>query len=144
MHEIDDPVPLCEVRIDYAASPGPGGQNVNKVATKAVLHWPLAASRALTKEQKSRLYSHPLVKNRINSAGEVVLSESRSRSQRINRESALLRLQDLVRRALKPAVKRKRTKPPKRAKEQRLHDKRVQSAKKAARRGKAADESQVV
>lgn len=132
--ELEGPVPLREIRVAYVASPGPGGQNVNKVATKAVLRWNLAASQAFSEEQKLRLSSHALLRRRVNSAGEVVLYAAAARSQRTNYTAAVRRLQELVTKALRPRTPRKKTRPPRSAKEGRLREKRLHSRKKDERR----------
>ncbi len=125
-----------EADIKFVASPGPGGQNVNKLATKAVLRWQLHDSLQLSEAQKSRLRENALLKNRLNSNGEIILSESRSRSQSRNRELVMQKLCDLLEQALRTRRPRKQTKPPKRAKEERLKNKRVRAERKRLR-GKA-------
>ena len=65
-------IPLAEIHFTYARSGGPGGQNVNKVASKAILRWHPSASTSLPADVKTRFLAR--VRNRLNAKGELVIS----------------------------------------------------------------------
>jgi ribosome-associated protein len=111
-----------ELQIDFVRASGPGGQNVNKVATAAQLRFDVNAS-SLPDEVKARL-TH-LAGNRITSDGVLLIEAKRFRTQEQNREDALQRFVDLVRKALVPPKPRKRTKPTAASKARRLKEKKV-------------------
>lgn len=95
-----------EIRVDFVRSSGPGGQNVNKVATAVQLRFDLRNSRSIGAEAKERLMK--LAGRRVTSAGEIVIEARRFRTQQRNREDAMERLILLVQQALtKPAVRAK-------------------------------------
>lgn len=102
-------IPLSEIKFTYARSSGPGGQNVNKVNSKAVLHWNLSASPSLTPELRFRLMSQ--LGERVTQEGEVVLSSDRFRDQGRNREDCLIKLRELLNFAAFVPKKRKKTRP---------------------------------
>src|SRR5437667_1855775 len=87
-------IPDDEFTWSFVRSGGPGGQNVNKVASKAVLRWDLAASPSLPDDVKSRLRSQQ--RRRITSEGELVLSSQRFRDQERNRQDCLDKLREMV------------------------------------------------
>ncbi len=126
---IDD----AELRFTFTTSPGPGGQNVNKVATRANLSWDVAQSPSLSDAQRARLL-HELA-NRLDSAGALKISSSKHRSQSQNKQDAIDRLIALVAAALKPRKKRRPTRPTKGSKERRLKEKRIRSERKSNRSG---------
>ncbi len=72
-------IPLSEVRFATSRSSGPGGQNVNKVATKAVLHWDVAHSRSLPESVRERFMAK--YHRRITKEGELVLQSQRFRDR---------------------------------------------------------------
>ena len=109
-----------ELEIDFIRASGPGGQNVNKVATAAQLRFDVRAS-SLPEEVKARLIH--LASKRMTSEGVLLIEAKRFRTQEQNREDALQRFIELVRKSLvKPKV-RKKTKPTAAAKEERLKEK---------------------
>jgi ribosome-associated protein len=110
-----------ELQIDFVRASGPGGQNVNKVATAAQLRFDVSAS-SLPEEVKGRLIQ--LSGNRITSEGVLMIEAKRFRVQEQNREDAIQRLVELVQRALIPSKPRKKTKPTQASKEERLNEKR--------------------
>jgi ribosome-associated protein len=131
-------IPRREIRFSFVRSSGPGGQNVNKVASKAVLRWCLATSPSVSEELRAQLLSR--LGRRINDRGELVLTSQRFRDQAKNVEDALQKLGDLVTAAAKTPKKRKKTRLPKAAREARLRQKRQASDKKRGRRRPSADD----
>jgi ribosome-associated protein len=116
----------------YVCSGGPGGQNVNKVASKAVLRWNLADTPSLPDEVKVRFRAQQA--NRVTTTGEVVLSSQRYRDQERNRVDCLDKLRELILAAtVRPKIRRK-TRPTRGSKERRLQEKRHRSKTKAGRR----------
>jgi ribosome-associated protein len=118
-------------------SSGPGGQNVNKVATKVVLRFELDAYEAITPSAKARLRS--LARSYLDADGRIVITSDTTRSQVRNLEDARARLADLVRRALVVPKKRRPTKPTAGSKRRRVEDKRKRSETKQGR-GRVRDE----
>jgi ribosome-associated protein len=125
-------VPRRELRFSFVRSSGPGGQNVNKVASKAVLRWPVAASRSLPEEVRSRFLTRH--RRRINDRGELVLSSQRYRDQARNVEDCLEKLRTLIQSVAKAPRPRKKTRPTKASREARLNQKRATAEKKRRRR----------
>ncbi len=110
-----------EFQIDFVRASGPGGQNVNKVATAAQLRFDIEANATLPEEVKSRLKK--LAGKRVTQDGILVIEARRFRTQERNREDALARFKRLVQRALEKPKSRKKTKPSKAAQEERLKEK---------------------
>jgi ribosome-associated protein len=125
-------VPEREISVEYARSSGPGGQNVNKRDTKAVLRWNVGASSAFSEEEKAKI--REFAGKRLNAEDQLVLSADQERSQAQNRDSAVARLQNIVRSALEPEKERRPTKPTRASKERRIDEKRRQGLKKRERR----------
>lgn len=126
-------IPDEEFAWEYARSGGPGGQNVNKVASKATLRWPLAASPSVPPAVRARLVAaHPA---HVTVEGEFLVTSQKYRDQERNRQDCLDKLADMLRRAAVPPKVRKATKPTKASNRRRLADKKRQSARKAQRRG---------
>ncbi len=121
-----------EVPFTYTRSPGPGGQNVNKVATKATLTFDVAHSPALTEGQRSKL--RQMLATRITKEGLLRISSWRGRSQVANRRYAIERFSELLAEALRPVRVRRKTRPSRASKERRLKDKRHRSDVKNSRR----------
>lgn len=118
-------IPHAELEIGFSTSGGPGGQHANRSSTKVDLSWNVEASAVLTEQQRNRIRSR--LKNRIDSAGNLRLSASSSRSQLRNREEVERRLAKLVAGALRAPRNRVATRPSKAATERRLEGKRRRS-----------------
>ena len=123
-----------ELRFDFVRSSGPGGQNVNKVATAVQLRFDAAGSPSLPEEVRQRLIT--LAGGRITDQGILIIDAQRFRTQVANRQDATDRLVELVRQAAqKPRVRRK-TRPTQASRERRLEYKRRRSKTKGLRRSK--------
>jgi len=124
-------IPARDLSWSAARSGGPGGQNVNKVASKVDLRFDLPGCEVLRAPVKARL--RRIADNRLDADGRVMIASSTHREQHRNLEDARDRLADLIRRALKPPKKRKKTKPSRRQKQKRLDAKKQRSQKKQRR-----------
>jgi ribosome-associated protein len=131
-------IPRSEIRFTFVRSSGPGGQNVNKVASKAVLRWSPGASASLTDGARGRLLSQ--AGRQINDRGELVLSSQRFRDQAKNIDDCLNKLKELVATAAVIPKKRKRTRVPRSTREARMKQKRVTGEKKRSRRSAGSDD----
>ncbi|MBN1371063.1 MAG: aminoacyl-tRNA hydrolase [Anaerolineaceae bacterium] len=98
-----------ELQFDFVRASGPGGQNVNKVATAVQLRWDVRATTALTPEVKERLIR--LAGSRVTEAGVLVIEAKRFRTQEQNKADALKRLVVLVQQALVEPKVRKKVRP---------------------------------
>jgi ribosome-associated protein len=122
-------IPDSDLSVAFTRSTGPGGQNVNKVASAVQLRFALAANTTLRTDVKSRLRA--LAGHRVTDDGELLIIARESRSQETNRRMAEERLADLIRRALVAPKKRHATKPTRASRERRLEIKsRSQKTKK--------------
>jgi len=100
-----------DIHVEFVRSSGPGGQNVNKVATAAQLRFDVVRSRALTPEVRERLIR--MAGKRMNAAGEIVIDARRYRTQQRNLQDAMERLKKLIEKAsIPPKVRRKSAPPP--------------------------------
>lgn len=120
-----------ELEEKFVTAGGPGGQNVNKVASAVQLRWNVKTSHAFDDEQKWMI--RRALANRINEEGELVLFIQTHRSQVRNREEARERLVELIEKSLVKPKKRLATKPSKAAKRRRMDDKAIRSKVKANR-----------
>lgn len=125
-------IPAADLAWTAVRASGPGGQNVNKVASKVDLRFDLAGTTAFSDEVKERLRRLP--EARLDRDGRLVVTSQVTRDQSRNLEDAREKLADLIRRALVVPKRRKPTKPTKGSRERRLGAKRAQSEKKQARR----------
>ncbi len=111
-------IPDSDLAVAFTRSAGPGGQNVNKVASAVQLRFALAENTTLRSDVKARLRA--LAGHRVTDSGELLIVARESRSQEQNRRLAEERLADLVRRALVAPKKRHATKPTRASRERRL------------------------
>lgn len=131
----DIQIPDSEIVFEFIRSSGPGGQNVNKVATAAQLRFNVLQSPSLEQDVKERLLK--LAKNRINNEGELVITAKRYRTQEKNRKDAVERLKKLITSAAqKPMLRKRRTRLSAAEKRKRLEEKRRISQKKQERKFK--------
>lgn len=121
-----------EVTWSYARSGGPGGQNVNKVATKALLRWNLPANTTLPEDVKLRLRQQQ--KRHLTTSGEMIFVSQRYRDQERNRDDCLDKLRQAVLQALVAPRPRKATRPTRSSRAARLRHKRHRTATKSLRR----------
>ena len=110
-----------ELEERFVQSSGPGGQNVNKVATAVQLRFDVAHSPSLSEDIRARLAA--LAGRRLTKDGVLVLTARRHRTQERNREDARARLIELIRRAAVPPVPRRKTRVPGASRKKRLEDK---------------------
>lgn len=121
-----------EIRMDFIRSSGPGGQNVNKVATTAQLRFDIKNSPNLPEDVRERLLE--IAGNKVTRNGVLIIEASRFRTQEKNRNDAVSRLTALIERAAKkPAVRRKTT-PTSQSRRQRLETKRQRGKVKELRK----------
>ena len=125
-------IPDDELEWSYVRSGGPGGQNVNKVASKAVLRWNLAASPSLPEDVKARLRARQA--NRITAEGDLVLTSQRYRDQERNRQDCLDKLREMIAEAAVRPKARRKTTPTRGSQEARQQAKKRRAATKAGRR----------
>ena len=130
-------VPESEFEWTYVRSSGPGGQNVNKVASKAVMRWDAKASPSVPEAVKQRLFAHH--RGRFTVEGVLVLTSQRFRDQERNRQDCLEKLHAWLLAAATPPTPRKATRPSPGSKERRLQGKKKRASTKAQRKPKFDD-----
>lgn len=140
MSAISDKISIdeSELRMDYVRSTGPGGQNVNKVATAVQLRFDVLNSKSLPEEVKARLIK--LAGKRVTQESILVIEAKRFRTQEKNREDALARFYGLVQKAFEKPKARKRTKPSAASIEKRLERKKQRGEKKRSRQRNLPEE----
>ena len=114
-------IPDSELHFEFIHSSGPGGQNINKVASAVRLRFDVRNSPTITDEVKSRLIQ--VAGKRISSNGILIIEAKRYRLQENNRQDAIRRLQELLNKAKVPPKIRQRTRPSAASREKRLEEK---------------------
>ena len=123
-----------EISESFIRSSGPGGQRVNKVSTAVHLRFDLGRSPSLPEDVKARLKK--IAGRRLTDAGLLVIRAQRYRSQEKNRQDARQRLINLIRKAIQPPKRRKKTRPSATSRAQRLENKRHRSRIKKMRQAR--------
>jgi ribosome-associated protein len=125
-------IPLREFRFSFARSSGPGGQNVNKLNTKALLRWAVLKSPSLPEPVRSRLLARH--RRRVTAEGDLLVSSQRFRDAGRNVADCLEKLRAMLSEAAAVPRPRRPTRPTRASVERRLGQKRRQSQKKRRRR----------
>jgi ribosome-associated protein len=126
-----------EIQLDFIRSSGPGGQNVNKVASGVQLRFNVDTSATLPDEVKQRL--HSIARNRITEEGVLIIEAKRYRTQEQNREDAIARLVAIIFQATEKPKARKKTRPTAASQAERIEEKKRRSAIKRSRRTTPTD-----
>ncbi len=126
-------IPAGELSLAFARSGGPGGQNVNKVASKVELRWHPGSSSALAEADRAWLVGK--LASRLTGDGTLIVTSTLTRDQQKNRDDAMAKLALIVRTALVRPKQRRETRPTRASKRRRVADKRHRSEIKRARRG---------
>ena len=124
-------VPASAIIVRATRASGPGGQHVNKVATKIDLRVELAAIEGLSDPARRRL--HGLVAHRLDADGRLVVTSQLTRTQSLNVEDARAKVRELIAAALIPPMSRRATRPTRRSREQRIAGKKERGAVKRLR-----------
>ena len=130
-------IPLRELSFRFVRSSGPGGQNVNKVSSKVELRWRPGRNDTLPGDVRQRFLER--WSNRINSAGELLLTSQRYRDQGRNVADCVEKLRQMLSTIAIPPKRRVGTKPTSGSRRRRLQDKRAQAQKKHLRRKPGRD-----
>jgi ribosome-associated protein len=130
-------IPASDLAWTSVRASGPGGQNVNKVASKVELRFDLEATRAIDQDAKARL--RRIAATRIDAEGRIVVTSQKTRDQRRNLEDARDKLRSMIALALERPKKRRPTAPTFASKRERVADKRHRAAVKRGRRADAGD-----
>ena len=129
---------LAEIEFSFVRSSGPGGQNVNKVNSKAELRWCVVRSQALPPPVLARFCEK--YAGRITSNGEIIITSDQFRDQARNKADCVEKLSQLIRAVLHPPKKRLKTKPTRSSREKRHTSKRKQGEIKKARARPSRDD----
>ncbi|MGC9360619.1 MAG: alternative ribosome rescue aminoacyl-tRNA hydrolase ArfB [Anaerolineae bacterium] len=131
-------IPLEELSFRFSRASGPGGQHVNRTASRVELLYDVGGSPSLTESQRQRLLTG--LERYIDRSGVLHLVSQNTPSQWRNRQEALGRFQRLLQQALKPRRHRVATRPSRHARERRLQDKRRRGQTKELRRKPSLDD----
>lgn len=133
-------IPDSEFQFTFVRSSGPGGQNVNKVNTKAMLRWPFTASPSLSGAVRARFLAR--YSSRLTIAGELIITSQRFRDQGKNRDDCLEKLREMLAAIAVAPIRRRKTKPSRGSVERRLTQKRQISGRKQQRRDRPSSDSE--
>ncbi|MFQ5732833.1 MAG: alternative ribosome rescue aminoacyl-tRNA hydrolase ArfB [Planctomycetaceae bacterium] len=131
-------IPLSEFEWTFSRSSGPGGQNVNKVSSKAQLRWNVSDTESLPADVKERFVQK--YRRRITTSGEFLISSQRYRDQPNNVDDCRRKLCELILAVSVAPKTRKKTKPGRAAKERRLREKKRRSERKQMRKQPRGEE----
>ena len=131
-------IPMREFTFTYARSSGPGGQNVNKLSTKAILRWPMRTSKSLPEAVRGRFLAK--YGNKLTTDGDLLITSQRTRDAGRNTADCLEKLRLMLSIVAEPPKNRRPTKPTKSSIHRRLEHKRRQSGRKQQHR--AADDEE--
>jgi ribosome-associated protein len=125
-------IPDAELRLSFSRSSGPGGQNVNKVNSKATLHWQARDTPSLPVAVRERFVAK--FASRLTNEGEIVISSQESRDQPKNIAACYAKLRTMILSVVKPPKRRRATRPTLGSKTRRLTAKKQRSQTKQGRR----------
>jgi ribosome-associated protein len=131
-------LPLSELSFTFSRSSGPGGQNVNKVSSKATLRWNARRSPSLPQGVRQRFLAR--YGNRLTTEGELLVVSQRYRDQGRNVADCLDKLREMIQSVVAPPTPRKPSRPTYGSRLRRLANKRVRSERKAGRQRPRSDE----
>ena len=131
-------IPLDEFEFTYARSSGPGGQNVNKVNSKALLRWPILVSPNLPAAVRERFVAK--YGSRLTNEGDLLISSQQSRDQGQNTQDCLDKLREMLVSVLQPPKRRRPTKPTRSSQKARGEAKKQNAQKKEHRRKPKMDD----
>ena len=131
-HKVTSAQLYPELEFSTSRSSGPGGQNVNKVNSKVILRWPIRNSAIINDELKELLLKK--LAAYVTQEGELLLTSQESRSQFDNKETVIVKLDTLLKKALTKQKARKATKPTKSSKVKRVDNKKRHAEKKQWRK----------
>jgi ribosome-associated protein len=131
-------IPDHELQFTFSRSSGPGGQNVNKVNSRATLRWNVRSSPSLPDDLRERFIGR--FASRLTQNGDLLVSSQKYRDQPRNVEDCCRRVAAMLREVLVPPKRRRATRPTRGSQVRRLKTKRERSAKKESRRHHQGDE----
>ena len=125
-------VPFREIVFRFVRSSGPGGQNVNRVKSKAVMRWNVRASPSIAEDVRARFVARFAA--RLTADGDLLLASDRHRERERNRQDCLERLSRMLASVAASPRPRRKTRTPRSVRERRLLDKRMRAETKRRRR----------